>query len=683
LKKESLNSGHRWYLVDATLPAVEGGVSAWAVWGLEGRLRESLPVTLKGRILQVVRAPAGYGAPDIQVEGSGGVIAPAKASVRPLSLARAAWMIFRRVAVTCYRLPRKRRLELGLGLTSVVTRPWFAYQQIGRLRAFYPPLSYKTWVDECEALLRQSVGRRRKSILRKCGPVRLRPLIDLRFGWEPEQLSLVVDSVIGQSFAVGLPVAFLLPANKSAMEELGKGFPEAEQISDRDVANWLARLDDDWVLWLTPHSVLADWALDWVIPALFRRPEVDFLYSDHDELTASCIRVRPCFKPDWSLELARCSGYPGDVLVVKRSRLQALAEARTLPSAYGVSLDLGSSAVARVAHLPVVLWHRIGGGELVKTDELCQHLEPLGLNASVEQDSRGFPRIRYPLPDECPRVSVIIPTRNMLHFLKPCVDSLLDQTNWPDLEVLVVDNQSDCPDTLRYLAAIEADARVRVLRYDHPFNFSAINNFAAEHASGEVLCLLNNDTEVIQPGWLREMVSRLMQPGVGVVGARLYFSDGRLQHAGDVLGPGGCAAHLHGVIAGDDPGYMNRAVLPQDLSAVTAACLVTRKDLYQSLGGLDAANLSVAFNDVDYCLRVREKGWAVLFTPYAELYHHESVSRGKDDNAEKAARAAREADYMRQRWWSVIDSDPFYNPNLNFAQPDFQLGRFPRVTYPW
>jgi GT2 family glycosyltransferase len=280
-------------------------------------------------------------------------------------------------------------------------------------------------------------------------------------------------------------------------------------------------------------------------------------------------------------------------------------------------------------------------------------------------------------------VSIIVPTRDMLHFLKPCVESLLARTTWPNYEILIVDNQSTCTETLAFMEAVGADERVRVLRYDQPFNFSAINNYAAEQSRGDILCLLNNDTEVLTPDWLEEMVSRLLQPGVGVVGARLYFTDGRVQHAGDVLGPGGCASHLHGPIAADDPGYMDRAMLAQDLSAVTAACFVTPRELYRSLGGLEEETLPVAFNDVDYCLRVRESGHRVIYTPYAELYHHESVSRGKDDDPVKAARAKRESDYMRRRWGAVIERDPFYNPNLNYSRADFRLGRLPRIGFPW
>jgi GT2 family glycosyltransferase len=361
-------------------------------------------------------------------------------------------------------------------------------------------------------------------------------------------------------------------------------------------------------------------------------------------------------------------------------------------------------AMDRVAHIPAVLVHR---GEIhshpnpspeengsladaqresLNAEEMAAvraHLKRCGVAAVVEPTRPGCWRVRYRLPEQPPLVSIIVPTRDKPALIRQCVESLRTKTTYPRYEILVVDNQSTNLESLAYLTALAGQETVRVLRYDYPFNYSAINNFAAREARGEVLCLLNNDTKIISEDWLEEMVGHLLQPKVGVVGAKLYFPDGRVQHAGDTVGPGGCANHLHAFIERDDPGYCNRAAVAQELSAVTAACLVTWKNIYQRMGGLEEKHLPVTFNDVDYCLRVREAGYRIVWTPHAELYHHEFESRGKDKSPEKAHRARREVAHMRKRWKHVMRHDPFYNPNLGYQRPDFLLSNAPMVERPW
>src|SRR6266704_2139628 len=264
----------------------------------------------------------------------------------------------------------------------------------------------------------------------------------------------------------------------------------------------------------------------------------------------------------------------------------------------------------------------------------------------------------------------------------PCC-SIRERSSYRNFEIIVVDNQSDDAAALDYFAALAESGAARVLRYTWPFNFSAINNFAVGEARGEAICLLNNDTEVISPDWMETLLGHLVQPGVGAVGAKLLFPDGRVQHAGDAVGPGGCADHLHEALERDDPGYCNRAIVAQEVSAVTAACLMTWKHLYQRLDGLNAKHLKVAFNDVDFCLRVQEAGYRVIFTPHAELYHNESATRGQDRTWRKMRRTKREADYMRARWKARMGHDPYYNPNLSYRRPDFSLSDAPRVRKPW
>jgi len=296
---------------------------------------------------------------------------------------------------------------------------------------------------------------------------------------------------------------------------------------------------------------------------------------------------------------------------------------------------------------------------------------------------QGCYRVRYQLPQKLPMVSILIPTRDASHLIRQCVKSILSKTSYPNYEIVIVDNQSIEREALEFLSSLKVETRVRVLRYELHFNFAAINNFAAKHARGDVLCLLNNDTEVITPDWLEEMLGQLVQEKVAVVGAKLLYPDGSVQHGGDLVGVGGVGNHAHSFLGREEPGYCNRAVVAQDLSAVTAACLVTWRHLYQELGGLDEKNLPVAFNDVDYCLRTREAGYRVVWTPHAELYHHESVSRGKDLTPEKKRRARREVTYMRKRWKHVLGNDPYYNPNLSYERPDFSLSHAPGVKKPW
>jgi O-antigen biosynthesis protein len=397
----------------------------------------------------------------------------------------------------------------------------------------------------------------------------------------------------------------------------------------------------------------------------------------------------------------RATNYVGAAAVLRGSAVAA-AGGVTIDCCrngnYGLLLRVvdavGNEGAGRVVHVPAVLLHRgdeageVGRGMgsddrfAWELNAVRAHLARSRLDADVIETRPGCRRIRFHLPEKPPLVSIIVPTRDALPLLQQCIGSVREKTTYPRYEILVIDNQSADPQTLAYFRQIAAHFAVRVLRYDKPFNFSALNNFAAHEARGEVLCLLNNDTEVRSPDWLEEMVGHLLQPQVGVVGAKLYFADGRVQHAGDTVGPGGCANHLHAFIDPNDPGYCDRAAVAQELSAVTAACCVTWRELYLKMGGLDERRLAVAFNDVDYCLRMRKAGYRVVWTPHAELTHHESVSRGSDTSLRRRMRARLEVMTMRRRWGDVMWNDPFYNPNLSYQYPDFSLSRAPRVRKP-
>jgi GT2 family glycosyltransferase len=282
-------------------------------------------------------------------------------------------------------------------------------------------------------------------------------------------------------------------------------------------------------------------------------------------------------------------------------------------------------------------------------------------------------RVKYNLPKQLPLVSIIIPTRNAKALVKQCIDSIFEKTTYSNFEIILVDNGSDDPSSLDYFAELNERDNIRVVRDDGNFNFSRLNNEAVKVAKGELLCLMNNDIEVISPDWLDEMVSQAVRPEIGAVGAKLLYPNDTVQHAGVILGLGGIAGHAHLGIHRNDPGYFGRANLVQNFIAVTAACLVIRKEIYENVGGLNEKDFAVAFNDVDFCIRVHQAGYHNLWTPFAEMYHHESATRGSDLAPEKIERFKQEIKSMELLYGNILFNDPAYNPNLSL---DLSFGSF-------
>jgi GT2 family glycosyltransferase len=452
---------------------------------------------------------------------------------------------------------------------------------------------------------------------------------------------------------------------------------------------YIALLDHD--------DLLDEQALYWMAEAINRHPDAGLLYSDEDKVDAHNTRFDPYFKSDLNYELFLAQNMVCHLGVYRTALVRELGGFRAGYEGaqdYDLALRVYEQlAPQQVVHVPRVLYHwraisgstALGAGEknyaaAAGRKAVAGHLARTGTAAQVvpAPDAPGLNRVIFPCPSPEPLVSIIIPTRDRADLLGMCLDTLIDLTTYSNYEVIIVDNGSVEKKTEQLFARLPAD-RFRVIRDDTPFNFSALNNGGASAARGSLLCLMNNDIEILSPDWLQEMVSFATRADVGCVGARLWYPDGRLQHGGVVLGIGGVAGHAHKYLLRGHSGYFGRAILHQAYSAVTAACLLLRREVFEQVGGLDE-QLAIAFNDVDFCLRVRDAGYRNVWTPYAEMVHHESASRGEEDNPEKIARFGREIAFVEARWGEQLRTDPAYNPNLTLVHEDYSLAWPPRVN---
>lgn len=429
--------------------------------------------------------------------------------------------------------------------------------------------------------------------------------------------------------------------------------------------------DFDYLVPLQAGDQLSETALYHFAEALQANPEATVLYGDQDEIDSRGRRTRPWFKPRWNPEMFFAQDFVSAAVAIERrvaeEVLGDIEGAKTL-NLDELLLAATSAPHAAIIHVPHILCHvrlrsadpTFGGS---RTQAVARHLQSLG--ASSEAGPFGTTKVQWPLPATRPFVSIIVPTRDRVELLRPCVDSVLRTTTYEPFEIVVVDNGSTDSATLQYLKELKLRPSVRVLSYDRPYNYSAINNFAVQRAAGDFLCLLNNDTEVVEPDWLTEMMRYAVREDIGAVGAKLLYEDGTIQHAGVVVGLGEGAGHAHRFQPADDPGYFRQAHVAQFVSAVTAACLVTEKRKFDAVGGLDAENLAIAYNDVDLCLKLQAAGWRNVYVPHAVLIHHESKSRGNDVSPEHIERYSRELRVLQERWGTSAYDDPLHHPNLD------------------
>ena len=455
-------------------------------------------------------------------------------------------------------------------------------------------------------------------------------------------------------------------------------------------------VDGEFIALLDHDDLLPINALYWTAKTILDNPGVGLIYSDEDKINLKGVRYHPYFKCDLNPELLLAQNMISHLGVY---RTELVKEVGGFRSGFEGSqdYDLALRVIEKikpnqVIHIPRILyhWRAIPGSAALGSNEknyaadagraaVAQHLERRNLRAEITPapNLESTNRIRFDLPDELPLISIIIPTRDKVDILATCINSILERSTYPSWEIIILDNDSQELATQEYFLNLPSN-KVRVIRDESEFNFSRLNNIGVRGANGDFVCLMNNDIEILTPDWLEEMLSFAQHPDVGCVGAKLWYPNGTLQHGGVLIGIGGVANHAHYKQHKGAAGYFGRAILHQSFSAVTGACLLVRKKVYEEVHGLDE-QLAVAFNDVDFCLRVRELGYRNVWTPYAEMIHHESLSRGGDETPERRQRFVGEVNFMISRWGKKLCTDPAYNPNLTFDYEDFSLAWPPRV----
>lgn len=453
----------------------------------------------------------------------------------------------------------------------------------------------------------------------------------------------------------------------------------------------LALAKGDYIALMDHDDMLAPNALLEVLKAINSNPKTKFIYSDEDKIDEKDRRYDPHFKSGWNPDMFYSQNYISHLSVIKKSLLDEVGIFREgYEGAQDYDLFLRVAEVLstdEIIHIEKILYHwRAFEGSSAFDPEAKHYTSEAGLRALKDHFSSSdeavnvehglLPntyKVSYPLHEE-PLVSLIIPTRDGYDILSLCIKSIIEKTSYENYEIIIVDNQTTDAKTLAYFDELtNTYQHIKIIHYDKPFNYSAINNFAVEHANANIIGLINNDVEVISDHWLSEMVQHALRPNIGAVGAKLYYDNNTIQHAGIILGIGGVAGHSHKYFAKDTHGYFSRLKIIQNFSAVTGACLVVKKELYKEVGGLNTENLKIAFNDVDFCLKLQKKGYRNLWTPYVELFHHESVSRGKEDNEVKRLRFEQEVNFMKNKWESVLEEDVYYNKNLTKKHESFEI----------
>lgn len=555
-------------------------------------------------------------------------------------------------------------------------------------------VDYEQWYENHKALPEELEKQKnekwkRKPLISIVVPVYNTPQVFLR---------QMIESVQNQSYSEWeLCIGNASPENKEMkkiLEEYKKDarikeveIPENKGISQN--TNRAMEIASGELIGLLDHDdLLAPNALYEIAKAVNEHPDAEVIYTDEDKVTTDLKEhFQPHLKPDFNLDLLRSNNYICHFFVASRDLIKRVGGFRPeFNGAQDYDLILRCTEQAKqIVHIPKILYHwRVHKASTADNPASKMYAFDAGKRAIEEHLVRcrtkgtvqhtkdlGFYRVKYEICGE-PLVSIIIPNKDQSEALKKCLDSIREKTSYRNYEIIIVENNSEEPETFAFYKKI-AGEKIKVVTWEGEFNYSAINNFGVRHARGDYLLLLNNDVEIINGDWLTEMLSHCQRKEVGIVGAKLYYPDNTIQHAGIIIGIGGVAGSVFVGLPRAFSGYLHKASIQLDLSAVTAACMLVKRSVFEQVGGLEE-KLKVAFNDVDFCLRVREKGYLVVYDPYAELYHYESKTRGAEDTKEKIRRFQTEIEYMRSHWIGLLKKgDPYYNCNLSLTKWDYSL----------
>lgn len=569
------------------------------------------------------------------------------------------WQIFFRV------LPYRPLAAMGALWWHVVGRRLRARNRL-RAAGADLPFAYNLWMRNVESVQRDGDA----AICPKTWTwkPKFAVIVDAR-GSDVEDLRRSADSIQNQTYT-HWTFSFI-------GSEIGSGpFP----VSDARVfETWREALQESVGEFIVPVGAgdqLSRWALFHFAEGLQTEPDAVIVYGDEDEIDASGRRKHPYFKPRWNKEMFLARNYISGSCAIRATAVRANGSTvGSTPHVGEMLLQVIAETALPVVHIPRIVTHRykldVHPDRQSTAEAVGRHVASAG--ATIAPGPFGSVKVCWPLPAELPLVSIIVPTKDKLELLSPCIQSLLARTSYSPFEVVVVDNGSVEKQTLRYLGILRQSPNVRVLTYPGVYNYSAINNYAARHARGSFICLLNNDTEVLDAEWLTEMMRYAVRPEIGAVGAKLLYADGTIQHAGVIVGIGDAAGHPHRNLPSNEAGYFCHAHIPQYVSAVTGACLLVDKRKYLAVGGLDEESLPIAYNDVDLCLKLERTGWRNVYVPHAVLTHHESKSRAKDHSRVRIDAYKRELKVFQDRWGAQSYDDPLFNPNFDRSSETFVI----------